>query len=306
MKKEIDLFKEDISLVDFIEYFGGVINRDKSTKNSFLMDFHDTKLVVKRNDNGHYIYFDLMNTANNGTIIDFYQKVVKKDADFKSTIIAIRKYFKNGYILNEKLEISSGVDEAFEYTRITKKLDNLDFQKIESIRKISLATLKEFEDVILKDAKENFCFPHKEYYFDENGKFKFNLSGFEIKNLKTNFKGQQGKKGLWGQKIGNSQDIYIFESAFDTMAFRELHQKDGFYISLGGSVAPKQVEYLKAVIISAKSQNINFCLDHDEAGNKMAEDIINSLQSLNKNIQRVLSKTKDFNQDLKETKKGVF
>ena len=187
MKKEINSFKENISLVDFIEYFGGVINRHKSTRNSFLMDFHDTKLVIKRNVNGHYIYFDLINTANNGTIIDFYQKVVKKDSDFKNTVIAIRKFFKNGYIPSEKLEISTGVDEAFDYLKITQKIDSVDITNITLSREISKNTIHEFEKVILKDIRENLCFPCFEYYFDENEKFKFNLSGLEIKNLKTNF-----------------------------------------------------------------------------------------------------------------------
>lgn len=307
MKNEIDKFKEDISLIDFIESYGGVINWDKSKKNSYcLMDFHDTKLVVKKNTNGHYIYFDLFNQENNGTIIDFYQKVVNKNSDFKDAMIAIRKYFKNGYIQNEKLEISAEVDEAFDYARITKKIDENDLKNIELLRNMSIQTLKEFEDIILKDNRDNFCFPHKEYYFDENGKFKFNLAGFEIKNITTNFKGQRGHKGLWGQRIGFSQDTYLFESAFDAMAFRELHQKEGFYISLGGSFSPKQIEYLKTVIVSSKSQNIYICLDNDVMGEKMSQDIMNDLESLNINIKRVASQTKDFNQDLKDTKKGVF
>lgn len=306
MKNEIDKFKEDISLVDFIENCGGVINRHKSTKISYLMDFHDTKLVVKKNVNGHYIYFDLFNQGSNGTIIDFYQKVVKKDATFKDVMIALRKFFKSGYIANEKLDISNETDEAFEYSRITKNLDENDLKHIELSRKISVQTLKEFESIILKDNRDNFCFPHKEYYFDENGKFKFNLAGFEIKNITKNFKGQRGHKGLWGQRIGFSQDTYLFESTFDAMAFRELHQKEGFYISISGSFSPKQIEYLKAVIVSSKSQNIYICLDNDVMGEKMSQDIMNDLESLNINIKRVASQTKDFNQDLKDTKKGVF
>ncbi|MGE4444652.1 MAG: toprim domain-containing protein [Candidatus Altimarinota bacterium] len=304
MKNEIDKFKKDISLVDFIENFGGVINRHKSTRNSYLMDFHDTKLVVKKNVNGHYIYFDFSNALNNGTIIDFYQKVVNKDATFKDAMIALRKFYKSGYIANEKLDISNEPDEAFDYARITKNIDENDLKNIELLRNISFQTLKEFEKVILKDTRENLCFPCLEYSFDENGRFKFNLSGFEIKNLKTNFKSQQGKKGLWGIRIGYSQDTYIFESAIDAMSFRELHQKEGFYISFGGSFSPTQIEYLKAVIVNSKSQNIYICLDNDEAGDKMSQDIISNLKSLN--IKRVTSRKKDFNEDLKDTKKGVF
>jgi hypothetical protein len=305
MKKEIDIFKTDISLIDFALSLGGEIKKDKSTKNSVVVDFHNTKLVITRNTNGHYIYFDMFNKNSNGTIIDFYKNVVDKNADFKKTMINLRKFYKSGYIPTEKLEIFNGVDEVFDYSRITKNIEQSDINTISIIRDISVDTIKEFKDIILKDNRQNNCFPNFEYYFDENDRFKFNLCGFEIKNPVTRFKLQQGSKGLWGKKIGNSQDIYVFESAYDAMAFRELHQKEGFYISVGGSISPKQIEYLKSVIKSAKSNNINLCLDNDTAGNTLSDNITEQLKTLKINIRRHKSQSKDWNQDLKDKKELI-
>jgi 5S rRNA maturation endonuclease (ribonuclease M5) len=114
---------------------------------------------------------------------------------------------------------------------------------------------------------------------------------------------QQGNKGLWGKKLGNSQDIYIFESVFDAMAFRELHKKEGFYISTAGAISQKQIEYLKAIIKSAKSNNIYVCLDNDEAGNVLSDNITEQLKTLKINIHRYKSQSKDWNQDLKDKKR---
>lgn len=75
------------------------------------------------------------------------------NSDFKDAMIAIRKYFKSGYIANEKLDISNEPDEVFDYSRITKNLDENDLKNIEQSRKISVETLQEFKKVILKDTE---------------------------------------------------------------------------------------------------------------------------------------------------------
>jgi 5S rRNA maturation endonuclease (ribonuclease M5) len=303
MKKEIDIFKTDISLIDFVASLGGEIKKDKSTKNSVVVDFHNTKFVITRNVNGHYIYFDLFNSSSNGTIIDFYKNVVDKNADFKKIMINLRKFYKNGYIQVEKLEISNSVDEVFNYSRITKNIEETDINTISINRNISVDTIKEFKDIILKDNRTNNCFSNFEYYFDENDRFKFNLCGFEIKNSTTGFKQQLGNKGLWGKKLGHSQDIYLFESAYDAIAFREMYQEMGFYISTAGAISQKQIEYLKAIIKSAKSNNIYICLDNDDAGNVLSDNITEQLKTLKINIHRYKSQSKDWNQDLKDKKR---
>lgn len=291
---EIEILKKDISLVDFITSFGGVINNKKSSKKSALIDIHDTKLIVTRKENEHYVYCDLNNPKNNGSIIDFYMNNVNKNASFKDTIFAIKNFCENGYVVTKKLNICSKNDVC-DSLQFIKNIDKNDLKNINETRKIDIKILREFEDIIFKDNNNNFCFPHKKYFFNDN-KFTFELCGYEVKN--EGFKGQKGGKGLWGKRVGFSQDIYLFESSFDAMAFFELHKKEGFYISVGGAFSKTQIEYLKAVIINSKSQNLGVCFDNDKAGNVMFENIISELQFLNINIKKITSILKDFNQDL--------
>jgi 5S rRNA maturation endonuclease (ribonuclease M5) len=89
------------------------------------------------------------------------------------------------------------------------------------------------------------------------------------------------------------------------MAFRELHKKEGFYISTAGAISQKQIEYLKAIIKSAKSNNINLCLDNDSAGNTLSDNITEQLKTLKINIRRRKPDSKDWNQDLKDKKELI-
>ena len=129
---EIEILKKDISLIDFITFFGGVINDKKSSKKSALIDIHDTKLIVTKKDNEHYVYCDINNQENNGTVIDFYMNNVNQNASFKDAIFAIKNFCKNGYVVTKKLNICSKNDVC-DSLQFIKNVDKNDLKNIHEI-----------------------------------------------------------------------------------------------------------------------------------------------------------------------------
>src|SRR5215813_8002489 len=71
---ELDAFKREIDLRQFAASFGYEMDRHESWRGSTVLRRGGDKIVVKRNNNGHYIYFSVRDDRDNGTIIDFAQR----------------------------------------------------------------------------------------------------------------------------------------------------------------------------------------------------------------------------------------
>lgn len=91
-----------------------------------------------------------------------------------------------------------------------------------------------------------------------------------------------GEKGIWGQIIGDSKEIFIFESPIDAMSFRQLNPKmDGIYISSGGSVSDEGINDILELVKHTKSPKISYCLDNDKGGNLLKHRLNMYLSILN-------------------------
>src|SRR5580704_7050537 len=71
---ELDAFKREIDLREFAVSLGYEIDRRESWRGSTVLRRGADKIVVKRNGNGHYVFFSVRDDADNGTIIDFLQR----------------------------------------------------------------------------------------------------------------------------------------------------------------------------------------------------------------------------------------
>ena len=71
---ELDAFKREIDLRQFAESLGYQIDRRESWRGSAVLRCGADKIVVKRNGNGHYVFFSLRDDDDNGTVIDFVQR----------------------------------------------------------------------------------------------------------------------------------------------------------------------------------------------------------------------------------------
>lgn len=297
MKKEIDIFKEDISLTDFILSNGGEINNLKSCKNYDVIDFKGDKLIVSKNKNGQYQFFN--QEGKGGTIIDFYKMYVK-DLPYGKIVGNIRKYH------NGENEYTYKKDKTTKDTmNILKEIDTLNKEinptYLEDFRKISRETFLVFKDKIRQDNNNNICFIHSHYKVLDSGKLDIENCGIEKKN--KDFKGHTGEKGIWGKEIGDSKEIFIFESPFDLMSFYELNKKEGIYISTGGNIGEEGIKDILEIIKYKEVEKVNYCLDNDQGGD-LLKHRLNMYLSILKNIEikEIKPTKKDFNEDLQDKK----
>src|SRR5260370_40555390 len=72
--RELETFKRDIDVRQFAASLGYVIDPRDSWRGSTVMRRGADKIVVKRNSNGHYVFFSVRDDRDHGTIIDFLQR----------------------------------------------------------------------------------------------------------------------------------------------------------------------------------------------------------------------------------------
>jgi hypothetical protein len=71
---ELDAFKREIDLREFAVSLGYEIDRRESWRGSTVLRRGADKIVVKRNGNGHYVFFSVRDDRDNGTVIDLLQR----------------------------------------------------------------------------------------------------------------------------------------------------------------------------------------------------------------------------------------
>lgn len=294
MKNEIETFKEEISLTDFIIHNGGEIDSIKSCKNYDVINFKGDKLIVNKGKNGHYNYFN--QGGSGGTIVDFYKCYIQ-DLPFGKIVGNLRKYH------NKDKEYTYKKDRTTKDTiNILREIDKLkieiDTSYLLDFRRISRETYLIFKDTIREDINKNICFVHNHYRMLDNKKLDIEKCGIERKN--KDFKGHYGEKGIWGKSVGDSNDIFIFESPFDAMAFYELHKKNGIYISTGGNISEEGINDILEICKYKNIEKVYYCLDNDSGGFLLKHRLnmyISLLPNL-KSLEDITPKAKDFNEDL--------
>jgi hypothetical protein len=70
-ESELEVFKTKIDLRQFAVSIGYEIDRRESWRGSTVLRRGPDKIVVKRNRNGHYVFFSVRDDSDNGTLIDF-------------------------------------------------------------------------------------------------------------------------------------------------------------------------------------------------------------------------------------------
>ena len=71
---ELEAFKREIDMRQFAVSLGYEMDRPESWRGSTVLRSGDDKIVVKRNGNGHYVFFSVRDDSDHGTVIDFLQR----------------------------------------------------------------------------------------------------------------------------------------------------------------------------------------------------------------------------------------
>jgi len=266
-RAELDAFKRDIDLRQFVASLGYQMDKRESSRGSTVLRRCGDKIVVKRNHNGHYVFFSVRDDRDNGTIIDFVQR--RENLSLGEVRKILRPWIgRTALPAFSRLEPTSKdrMRVEREYRRMAEAPRH---PYLEYRRCIPAAVLSSprFADRIRIDRRGNAVFPH----FDSEG-----LCGYELKNEGFTSFAAGGEKGLWSSHT-RPQDrrLVLAESAIDALSYAALFpdvEDRTRYASLAGKPNSKQPALVEATIAKLPEESeIVAAFDADPAGRSLAE-----------------------------------
>jgi hypothetical protein len=266
---ELESFKTSIDLRAYAASLSYVLDRKASWRGSAVMRHADgDKVVIKREADGHYVYFSVRNEADHGTIIDFAQHRLRLSlGDLRKKL---RPWIGRQVDALPYPPLLSTARDRMRVERAYARMQNpWRHPYLEDERAIPTAVLQRdrFAGRVRIDAGGNAVFPH----FDRHG-----LCGYEIKNRGITGFASGGTKGLWLSREEPDDNALIFcESAIDALSYAVLFPDERWrYASIGGQTSPAQRELMRAAAAGMPlNAKIVAATDADEGGRKLADSI---------------------------------
>jgi hypothetical protein len=236
---ELDAFKTQIDLRLYAAAQGYQLDPRESWRGSAVMRLGGRggdKIIIKRNSNGHYVFFSVRDDADNGTIIDFIQKrqrlslggvrqalrpwIGRPPSPALPLFPALEKVGKDRRQV-ERAFAAMDPDAECPYLTVTRGLPS------------GLTQVPRFRECARLDAHGNVVFPH----FDAHG-----LCGFELKNRDFTGFAAGGDKGLWvSNESPRDRRLVFCESAIECLSHAMLFPDPATrYASIGGTPNPRQ------------------------------------------------------------------
>ena len=266
---ELDAFKREIDLRQFAASFGYAMDRRESWRGSTVLRRGGDKIVVKRNHNGHYVFFSVRDDSDHGTIIDFLQR--RRHLTLGAVRQTLRPWIGRPAAALPwlpKLEPTGPdrmrVEREYQRMRDAPRHPYLEYDRC---LPAALLMAPRFAGRVRIDRRGNAVFPH----FDGAG-----LCGYEIKNQRFTGFAAGGHKGLWLSHC-RPQDrrLVLAESAIDALSYAVLFpdaEDQTRYGSLGGKPNFQQPALVQAIIARLPERSeIVAAFDADEAGRGLVD-----------------------------------
>jgi hypothetical protein len=263
---QLEAFKREINLAEFAASRGYALIRHESSRNSAVMknDAGD-KIVVARNTNGHWIYFSVHDSNDNGTILDF---VIHREGggNFGRARRVIAAW--SGYTLEPDMrqhriafDLQPSSKDRQQVVANWARMRDIEEHPYLAARGLVGAVTADprFCGTLRIDARRNAVFPHH----DQDG-----LCGYEVKNRGFTGFAPGGEKGLWrsNPKEGDAA-LIIAESAIDAMSYFAVAAREGLYISTAGAWAPRTGDLILAEMDRLpRESELVLAFDNDEQG----------------------------------------
>lgn len=149
---------------------------------------------------------------------------------------------------------------------------------------------KEYHNAVFVGYDENGvpCHAHKRGIYSHGNGFKGNI--------------ESGNPCYSFHYTGISNRLYVFEAPIDMLSFitiyKNIHWQEHSYVALCGV---SEQAMLKILEINSNLNHVLLCLDHDAAGIEASEKFQDLLSKKGIKCSRLLSKCKDWNEDIKES-----
>ncbi|WP_167631389.1 toprim domain-containing protein [Mariprofundus ferrooxydans] len=264
---ELNDFK---TLINFAEYaestHGYVVDRSKGKRRYITMKTSADTIVINRDGDGHWRYFNRHDAADRGTIIDFIQR--RTSMSLGRVRKHLRPFLGSEHILPPAPDSFTNYFDR-ESVKLALKHDVLIVQAHPYLtsRGIPEAIQARYPRSIGmgKDCWHNAVFPHR----DDGG-----WCGAELKN--RNFTGfiKDSKRGIWlARPAAQADAIAVAETAIDALSYAALHPGlQLILVSLSGTVSPDQI----AMLALLPHLPLHICTDADAAGDRCAGVLVSA------------------------------
>jgi Toprim-like/Protein of unknown function (DUF3991) len=267
---ELESFKSEIDLRQFAVSLGYEIDRRESWRGSTVLRRGADKIIVKRNGNGHYVFFSVRDDGDHGTVIDFLQR--RQNLSLGSVRQILRPWIGRAATSPQFPTLEPASPDRMRVEGAYRRMANAQrFPYLEQERCVPAAVLSSprFAGRMRIDSLGNTVFPH----FDARG-----LCGYEIKNRRFTGFAAGGNKGLWfSHTQPDDGRLVLAESAIDALSYAVLFpdpEDRTRYASLGGKPSSRQTALVQATIASLPARaEIVVAFDADDAGRKLVEVI---------------------------------
>src|SRR5208283_1748758 len=159
--EELDVFKREIDLRQFAVSLGYEMDRDESWRGSTVLRSGADKIVVKRNGNGHYVFFSVRDDSDNGTVIDFLQR--RENLSLGAVRQILRPWIGRPAIPSQFPKLEPTCPDRMrvesEYRRMSNALRH-PYLEQERCLPASLLSLPRFTGRVRIDRRGNAVFPH--------------------------------------------------------------------------------------------------------------------------------------------------
>jgi hypothetical protein len=309
MDAELERFKTEINLIDYLQDLGYELDKSKSSRKSAVLKSGGEVLVVSRNSNGHYVYFNAQDNKDGGTIIDFIQRRTGKNL---GQVRKDLRAYLSGYSPSEHLTPTNQFDvremyqKAEYFTRAWENLDELDdiWELFDNIRGINRKTIKNNE-FIKKDKDGNLYFAVQ----TENG-----ITGlYQTDNrMQQKFFAKGSIKGIWANKklSKDIKRIIVTETPTDSLSIQELNrigaveydENETLHIATLGRMGEDAKKTLEKVFRMLPNAKIVIATDNDIAGEEIASEVLKIANR--ENVNRItFGESKDANEYLQKIRR---
>jgi len=283
-ENELEVFKRKIDLRQFAISLGYAMDRRESWRGSTVLRRGDDKIVVKRNGNGHYVFFSVRDDRDNGTVIDFLQR--RQNLSLGAVRQVLRPWIGRPAIPLRFPELEPTSPDRMRVESEFRRMDNTQrYCYLAQERCLPAAVLSSprFAGRLRIDCRGNSVFPH----FDAAG-----LCGYEIKNHGFTGFAAGGEKGLWFSSTRpDDRRLVLAESAIDALSHAALFpdcEDRTRYASLGGKPNSKQPGLIQATIARLpRGSEIVAAFDADEAGRMLVEVVRAAVANVVSRTERV-------------------
>ncbi len=279
---ELEQFKTQINLCAYAASRGFQPVPNQSSRRSIVLrNPSGDKLIVSRGPNGHWRYFNVHESRDRGTIVDFIQ--FRERLSLGLVRRELRQWLGNAPNLAQPFshtfpELRSQAHDlaqvllAWEHALPIGRVNN--YLQVE--RKIPPAIVGDarFRGQLRIGERRNVLFAHRQY--DD-------LCGFEVKNRGFTGFAPGGVKGLFSSlPTPNDRELVICETAIDALSYAALHGVHRKrFLSTAGKLSPLQKQLLQAVVLEMPSgSQIILAMDHDAGGEQLIAAITQTLSGV--------------------------